>query len=163
MKPGDPTTIVKSRPISVSPSCAKAILENRKVMVRQLADQSESVCPFGHPGDLLWVREPWALVNAFAVYRSTYTAQSHVDWQPAKSMPEEHAQLWLRLNAARLERLSDIPAGDLASEGSLWLEHPIAGESPKAGFARWWDSLHPRPGTRWADDPWVWVLSFTRT
>ena len=30
----------------------------------------------------------------------------------------------------------------------------------RLGFARWWDGLHPRPGTQWADDPAVWVVEF---
>ena len=132
-------------------------------MVRQVADGNYTACPLGGPGDLLWVREPWALVNGQPVY-----AAKDVDtvtdggWQPAKSMPEEHARIRLRLTATRLERLCEIPAEDLVSEGSLWLERPLRGELPHAGFARWWDSLHPRPGTQWADNPLVWVLSFIR-
>ena len=155
--------IVKKTPVSVSPACARAILEGRKSMVRQLAVGGAFSCPFGDRDDLLWVREPWALVDGVPIYHSTHRSATDIEWQPAKSMPENHARIWLRVIATRLERLADIPEEDFAAEGALWLEKSIPGEAPRAGFARWWDSLHPRSGTRWADDPWVWVLSFART
>lgn len=34
------------------------------------------------------------------------------------------------------------------------------GCADRAAFAVLWDSLHKRPGTRWADNPSVWVLRF---
>jgi len=129
-------------------------------MIRQVAARDVAACPFGGPGDLLWVREPWALVDGVPVYQGSHASAADVEWQPARSMPEEHARIWLRLDDTRLERLPDIPEEDFIAEGCLWLESPLSGEAPRAGFARWWDSLHRRPGTQWADAPWVWVLSF---
>jgi hypothetical protein len=30
------------------------------------------------------------------------------------------------------------------------------------GFAHLWDGL-AKPGSRWADNPWIWVVEFRRT
>lgn len=141
------------RPLSLSAGCVRAILGGRKTLVRHVAADP---CPLGEPGDWLWVREPWAPGSpggSAARYQADGAeAAPGVEWQPARTMPRELSRL-------RLERLRDIPDEDLPAEGRLWREGaPAGGETEREGFARWWDSLHARPGTRWADDPWVWVL-----
>ena len=153
---------MKESPISVSPACAGAILEGRKIMVRSVAAEHQEVCPFGGPGDRLWVREPWALVGAHPRFPSTDCEVPTAEWRPARDMPRELARIWLEIVSARRERLRSISLADISAEGSLSLESEIAGESPIEGFARWWDSLHHRDGTRWDDDPLVWVLRFRR-
>jgi hypothetical protein len=60
----------------------------------------------------------------------------------------------------RLERLRAISDDDLEAEGGLWREHAASNPEPRAAFGRWWDSLHARAGTRWDDDPLVWVVTF---
>lgn len=70
--------------------------------------------------------------------------------------------LLLEIEHVRLERLQEIEEEELDAEGGMWREFHGPGLTPVAAFGRWWDSLHTRPGTRWQDDPWVWVVSFRK-
>src|SRR5688572_22676571 len=62
---------VKERPILFSCEMVKAILEGRKTQTRRIItrmcltgngpqDFVDGSCPYGKPGDRLWVRETWA-------------------------------------------------------------------------------------------------------
>jgi hypothetical protein len=75
--------------------------------------------------------------------------------------PDECKPLRIRITAIRQERLGDISEADCLAEGgvSWWSEH----EGPqllRAGYAELWDSINTRKGTRWMDNPLVWVLTF---
>jgi hypothetical protein len=59
------------QPVSLSPSCIRAILAGRKTQLRMVdpswaalrdgsSAEAAASCPVGGPGDLLWVREAWA-------------------------------------------------------------------------------------------------------
>ena len=160
---------MQEAPVSVSSDCARAMRDGRKTMLRQVAADPLAPCPLGVPGDRLWVREPWAAAEGGTI---SYHADAAVPaaepglgarpWQPARTMPRDASRILVEIAALRLERLQAIAVEDVAAEGSLWLPAATAAETPVAGFARWWDSLHPREGTRWNDDPWVWVVSFRR-
>ena len=81
-------------------------------------------------------------------------------------------QLRIRITAIRQEPLQDISEGDACSEGykgrdiySYNTSDP--GESgidytltPRDDFMLAWDTIHTKPGTRWADNPDVWVLEW---
>jgi hypothetical protein len=71
----------------------------------------------------------------------------------------------LRITHTRVERLQEISDRDLSSEGGMWREtaSPETAETERQGFARWWDQAHARPGTRWVENPRVWVIDFERT
>ena len=57
---------MKERPILFSGPMVRAVLEGRKTQTRrvvkpqQMMDLPVSYCPYGIPGDRLWVRETWA-------------------------------------------------------------------------------------------------------
>jgi hypothetical protein len=116
----------------------------------------------GGPGDTLWVREPWAHAGPSGFrYLATEADPASVVWLPAREMPRDASRLRLVIRSIRLERLHDIAGEDFAAEGLLWRQADAPGaQSDRSGFARWWDSLHARPGTRWRDNPHVWVVSF---
>ena len=59
------------------------------------------------------------------------------------------------LKTIRRERLQDITLADIVNEGVVGDHGNLA-----ARFAALWDSINTRPGTRWEDNPWVWVLEF---
>ena len=87
------TTAVKERPILFSSEMVRAILEGRKTQTRRgikpewsrcldLEDEEDrqqaiDQCPYGKPGDLLWVRETWARVNSGSGPGFAYKADSH--------------------------------------------------------------------------------------
>lgn len=183
-------------------------------------------CPYGAPGDRLWVREPWALSSfgggdtagpwvaiRYLADRTVRTIPG-VEWpgggkaggrtgfggRPSIHMPRWAARLTLNITAVRVERLQDITEEEARAEGlpPNWLE-PIEGWRPdehgwltpaglyskqvdtsedeivqwrgqswrataysaREAFEAWWDHLAPE-GSRWADDPWVWAVSFER-
>ena len=151
----------EARALPVSASCASAILEGRKTMVRYVAGDALGDCPFATRGERLWVAEPWAEHDG-NLYHQALCRDLDLAWQPARSMPREIARSWVEIDFTRLERLTDISEADRSAEGSLWLDEPVGCESPTQGFARWWDALHRRDGTRWSDDPLVWVVAFHR-
>ena len=159
---GTPAAVNGEKPLPVSASCATAILEGRKSMVRYIAGEGSSHCPFASPGDRLWVAEPWALLNGTALHQAV-SRDSDVVWQPARTMPSEMARSWVQIESTKLEHLADISLRDIAAEGSLWVDEQLGCDSPEQGFAQWWDLLHRRPGTRWSDNPLVWVVAFHKT
>lgn len=69
-----------------------------------------------------------------------------------------------RITEVRQERLQDISEEDAIAEG--WPEHlelfPEVNREWKTRewFRRLWDDIHKKSGTRWEDDPEVWVLTF---
>lgn len=93
-------------------------------------------CPFGKPGDLLWVRETWSLCTPYGpeTYHFGYKAGGkHSSWEagprysyeypdairPSIHMPKEAARIWLRIKDVRVERLNDISEQDALAEGLL--------------------------------------------
>lgn len=139
-------------------------------------------CPYGVPGDRLWVRETHAGDNLCGwVYRADHPnadikagelddgEQSLRRWTPAIHMRREACRLKLELTGVRVERVQDISAKDAVREGvteknGRWCD--AKGEdsqlSPIAAYRSLWDSLNAKRGYGWDANPWVWVLSFTR-
>jgi hypothetical protein len=96
-------------------------------------------CPYGKPGDRLWVRETTEADHANGAVLSRYAADgepvlyagcgdpeyngSVAHWNyPRKSRPSIHMQRWasrilLEITAVRVERLQDISAAQVTAEG----------------------------------------------
>ena len=157
------STVAGETAVSVSAACAQAMLDRRKTMLRQVAPNPTAPCPLGAPGQLLWVREPWAHARPSGFrYLATDSDPASVVWLPARDMPRDASRLRLLVRGIRLEPLQDIAGDDFDSEGLLWrVRDAPTRQTDRSGFALWWDSLHPRPGTKWLDNPRVWVVSFT--
>lgn len=147
-------------------------------------------CPYGEPGDRLWVRETWSWVTGNGrryVYRADGTPRdrtygnviSGMVWKPSIFMPRHLCRLVLELSDVRVERVQDITEADAHAEGFCDSTTPVPeldGEiggrfrisgatlsSTAAGnFAETWDSLNAKRGYGWDANPWVWVLSFRR-
>ena len=138
--------------------------------------------PYGQPGDLLWVRETWAMYLDGFIAKSTNTFFKGVKWKPSIHMKKVYAQIWLEITDIRVERLQDISYQDAKAEGiepigencegaTLFrnYENPpdyiAEGElSSRLSFRSLWDSINSKPGNRkpvtWNANPWVWVVSF---
>lgn len=137
------------------------------------SDGEEAVrCPYGKPGERLWVREAWRTDPQFdclpprdldpAVAPVQYEAGPHADvlggkLRPSMFMPRWACRLVLTLESVRVERLHDISRGDAMAEGCT---HPnmAHGPDPRRWYAELWNQING-PGA-WDANPWVWVLAF---
>lgn len=142
--------------------------------------------PYGGTGDRLWVRETFA-PDYFGAgkpgYRADWTARAadvcpEPRWKPSIFMRRQDSRITLNVTALRVERLQEITPGEVLAEGvpevprcgcDVCRRLPAGAFCPAdAGaqvqeFAGLWDSINgKRPGCAWADNPWVWVVSFRR-
>jgi len=110
-----------------------------------MADISQH-CPYGKPGDILWVRETWRgpivpendlaeyerdpapfRLPAFCQYRADNNELGHhaqsgpeadqFGWQTAIHMPRWASRINLRITAVRAEKIQDISEDDIMAEG----------------------------------------------
>lgn len=140
-------------------------------------------CPYGVPGDRLWVRETWCqqacmvhgdLLPGKAHYRADGYEVRHVDgpgkspWRSPLFMPRWASRITLEVTAVRVERLQDITEEDARAEGVEPTVMVAAGVPerevlvPAVGVYRnLWDRINGKRHP-WASNPWVWVVSFRR-
>lgn len=93
-------------------------------------------CPYGKPGDLLWVREaffPCAGTDPqLYAYKGNWVqhgTEKNAKWKPSIHMPKAAARIWLEVTGVRVERLQDISTSDACDEGiEYWNIDPDAFE-----------------------------------
>jgi hypothetical protein len=140
----------------------------------------EEYCPYGKPGDRLWVRETWApMIGGGYVYAADYTDQrlkekdGHGFWKPSIFCKRETSRITLEIVSVRVERLQKITEADAIAEGIeafvMDLEGStvttfrdyLTGEMNRAArnsYETLWQSMN---GTEsWAGNPFVWVIEF---
>lgn len=204
------TTATKERPILFSAPMVRAILDGHKTQTRrvikmrngqlmgegELSSDGRTVmdfsrsfpywealpCPYGKPGDRLWVRETWAApmtilgaINYWAirgdcqnppepvVYRADTDTVPHGGywrWRGGTYMPRWASRLTLQIKDVRVERIRDISGYDALAEGVTLSEMLNGPADPTADFAPLWDAMHEKRGHGWAVNPWVWVIDF---
>lgn len=82
--------------------------------------------------------------------------------------PNECQPLRICITAIRQERLQDITETDARAEGvkaaECYRAEYFAGKEPLEsyveGYRQLWNQINARKGTRWADNPLAWVLTF---
>ena len=132
-------------------------------------------CPFGVPGDCLWVREAWAYsVHAQSaardedgpfVYAADHGSQQHRlcdRWRPSTTMPRWASRVALEVVSVGLERLHAISEADAWAEGvdaAEVLTIP-ARDAAVAVFSALWEKRHGVDS--WDPNPWVWRVVFRR-
>jgi len=144
-------------------------------------------CPYGVPGDRLWVREGFALLNeaaGFVIGNCEYRATAPDDffgiWRPSIHLPRKFSRILLEVTGVKVERVQDISWKDAAAEGvTAWggrdcpgcvggmCSHPD--EKPcstfmvgyKVEFNRLWDTINSKQFPLSAN-PWVWAVAFRR-
>lgn len=127
-------------------------------------DEIPYSCPYGQPGDRLWVRETWAKVSGdreepdAIAYRADSENQAEV-WTPSIHMPRWASRITLEVVSVRVERLQDISRGDAMAEGCPF-PNMAEGDDPRKWYADLWEQING-PGS-WAENPWVWVVEFRR-
>ena len=131
-------------------------------------------CPYGKPGDLLWVRETFAefhdwdhfnrlLPKGKCVYRANEYDAPVSRWKPSIFMPKKYTRIWLKIIDIRVEGLQDITANDCLAEGiDLSKTHDSYHPLNQIGLLRkLWDSINGKSHP-WDSNPWVWVVEFEK-
>lgn len=176
----------------------RAILEGRKTQTRRVVKnpytpeihQSDIAprafdCPYGQPGDRLWVRETWQINHVLydrgpipkaypvefgepvdMLYRADgeFWEQFEIDeggssWRPSIFMPRWASRLLLDVARIRVERAQDISEEDAIAEGMQCAGIPAA-LTNRAAFAHLWNQINIKHG--WESNPWVWVVEFPK-
>lgn len=210
-------TVVKERPILFSAPMVRALLAGKKTQTRRVVKTQPlpchgfpreangewgiyldrphagpykhlGKCPYGQPGDRLWVRETWGQISWSVVIgepkpptiQIVYKAGPHSfnrdvphgwlpqnKWRPSIHMPRSASRLTLELTEVRVERLQAISEADALAEGFAAGDgSPINGfpteseYSAQQAFADRWDVLNGPRGYPWESNPWVWALTF---
>lgn len=117
------------------------------------------------PGDVLAVRETWALGRDSLLYRAENDTAHR--WRSPVTMPLWAARTHLLVKRVWVERVQDI-----ACNASAHLEGYGRLDVTPKGTRRWIDCLahareywdaHHKPPHRWADNPWTPVAEVERT
>ena len=146
-------------------------------------------CPYGKPGDRLYVRETLGHhTDKGHYYAATGTHVGPlVDYElepspsvgiPARSIPSIHMPRWasrimLEIVLVRVERLQDISDADIVAEG-IDMEALAesqdrydsvckgSGASGRATERTAWRELWESTGGDWEANPWCWAITFKR-
>lgn len=194
---------MKERPILFSAPMVRAILagtktQTRRIVKKQFAGTARIVgdcvafidngrragpdqrCPYGQPGDRLWVRETWASNSRGDIlYYRADCQQRGADWvmslgegselcigrwQPSIHMPRWASRITLEITGVRVERLQDISEQDAMAEGAEPYRLPCRPQREALrhvdGFHTLWESING-PGS-WERNPLVRVVEFWR-
>jgi hypothetical protein len=136
-------------------------------------------CPYGVPGDRLWVRETFHRIHDDATrefVRYGYRADRDWDdavWSPSIHMPRAASRILLEIVSVRVERLQDISEADAISEGiepvhGAWrdyqnkssINHHPAWSTAIGSYRSLWESINGAGS--WDLNPLVWVIEFKR-
>lgn len=119
-------------------------------------------CPYGQPGDRLWVRETFASMfkdEGPVCYRATESGMHSGPWKPSIFMPRWASRITLEIVSVRVERLQDISDADAQEEGCYPDDvNPSCGAIYR--FCRLWRDINGEDS--WDANPWVWVVEFRR-
>lgn len=130
------------------------------------------VCPYGRPGDRLWVRETWAMdyLGEGYIYRADLEGTPMLGtWKPSIFMPRAASRILLEITDVQVERLWDISEEDAAAEGVKkafgpnwvnYVENNYTCESAATSFLSLFASINGRESL--SENPWVWVITFKR-
>ena len=187
---------MKERPILFSGAMVRALLAGMKTQTRRAFKTKNGgvwpnandlpgmrqilrSCPYGQPGDRLWVRETFCKIIGQSGgwietdYQATYTHGDRLGdtlgikkrWTPSIHMPRHASRITLEVTGVRVERLQDISAADARAEGCP--DKPVDGAEQasidllaKLWYHDLWEQINGLDS--WAANPWVWVVEFKR-
>lgn len=147
-----------------------------------------AICPYGQPGDRLWVRESFwgcdmpgfgdqpCVVYADEWHGKEYRPAEARPWArkfghiPGIHMPRDASRITLEVTGVRVERLQEISEADARAEGARECdpvsgrEVLLAGPSQRGSYALHyrdiWEQINGAGS--WAANPYVWVVEFRR-
>lgn len=145
-------------------------------------------CPYGQPGDRLWVRETFfpCPIGQYATnckipkqkpdkWTVLYPADGDgisapLKWKPSIFMPRWASRITLEITGVRVEWLQKISEADALAEGVTIPSYDknlepvtIGGCTSGAGriaYKELWESING-PNS-WHANPWVWVIEFRK-
>jgi hypothetical protein len=141
-------------------------------------------CPYGQPGDQLWVRETFARIDGQTQpwietdYKATYKLGDRLGdtlgikkrWTPSIHMPRHASRISLAITGVRVECLQDISEADAQAEGigyserfggyCIGMAQHFHSHDPLESFLSLWASINGGDSAR--ANPWVWVVEFKR-
>ena len=206
---------VVERPILFSAPMVRAILEGRKTQTRRVMKHPEYMgcltgdcphtyqsecdldvkvwasenCPYGVPGDRLWVKETFRLradmddrppsldwwkkgawYEADGPNEPSGCAGGAGKLRPSIFMPRWASRITLEITEVRVLRVQEISEEDAKAEG-VFGGCTVCGDSENGdciehtpsctdGFANIW--MHINGEDSWHANPWVWALTFKR-
>lgn len=145
-------------------------------------------CPYGKPGDRLWVKETWFTAENLDGTKPTelqddvrinYAADLRGEevilgrLRPSLFMRRWMSRITLEIVSVSVARVQSISEGDAKAEGAdrefeasaadfllneKW-DHEKA-STHKLGYKHLWESINGAGS--WAANPWVWVVEFRR-
>lgn len=162
--------VVKPQPDSISPDGMPARFFHQRAIGSGYPVQIR--CPYGQPGDRLWVREAWAPKAidpecTTVAYRAT-DDECNGPWKPSIHMHRWASRIDLEVTGVRVERLQDISQSDARAEGAP-PSHPSIdrvsrefgyADFPRSWYAQLWEQINGAGS--WDANPWVWAVSFRR-
>jgi hypothetical protein len=134
-------------------------------------------CPYGTPGDLIYVKETWWQEYQIGFDEATnecgkplriahYEPPQALDYgrtvvkRSPLYMPRWAARITLRLTDVRIQRLQNITEEDAIAEG---VRCGIDCPDHRIAFGRLWNLINARRGHPWERNDHVWALTFERT
>lgn len=185
---------VKERGMIFNDEMVRAILGGNKTQTRRIVEEKfygravaaellAKHCPYGQPGDRIWVRETYLVHGkatdvATLVYRASvrnsWTEQTHrvpvevcnkpvsEKWTPSIHMPRWASRILLEITDVRVERLHDMSEADAKAEGATPATYKITPSEAvyRVGFGDIWRSIYGQDN--WLSNPLVWVIEFKR-
>lgn len=185
---------MKERGMIFNDEMVRAILGGNKTQTRRIVEEKfygravaaellAKHCPYGQPGDRIWVRETYRVHGkatdvATLVYRASvrnsWTEQTHLvpvdvcnkpvseKWTPSIHMPRWASRILLEITDVRVERLHDMSEADAKAEGATPATYKITPPEAvyRVGFGDIWRSIYGQDN--WLSNPWVWVIEFKR-
>lgn len=173
---GDPGHWIKAVPVSSTDLWRFESQDGELLIVK---------CPYGHIGDLLWMKETWLQdYHGFHSYYADYlkpeplVTLKHLEegirdgmyWKkPSIHMFRVYSRAEMLITGLRPERVQQIRNSDVLKEGVT--PFPIGDTTryktgyPTVGiqnFKELWNSLNEKRGYGWEVNPWVWVIEFKR-
>lgn len=144
-------------------------------------------CPYGAPGDRLWVRETCRAVEIedgtdcveYLADNAVVPIENNRDaadkWLvlytyrgkrgcsvPSIFMPRWASRITLKITSVRVQRLQDISCADAIAEGIRPAANSMTIDcdtaDPRKEFSRLWNSINGPDS--WDQNPWVWALTF---